>query len=244
MKLLNHFLAFFLLSFSTQMIFAKTVKTDIYPPTNSISEIYAENQKGEKKYEIEGAIITYTYDLMGMKSEVKTYFNNYGANEAHVTKTKMSFYGQDIDIESRTLIKDGYVYTLNMKEKTGTKVKISEEEMSLQHFDFKKMTAEMKTAINFKSEGSETFLGKACQIYSYSDKESKGKFWLWKNIAVKWQVEGKEGTMTFAASSIVETTIMPSGIFDIPKDIEIQEFDQNPFSPYTDEDLNDPNEDE
>jgi hypothetical protein len=57
---------------------------------------------------------------MGMDQTTVITFDDYGNTE--VTDTYTEAHG--IKLHSRTIVKDGFSYNLNMDEKTGTKVKM------------------------------------------------------------------------------------------------------------------------
>ena len=190
-------------------------------PESDNNEQVAEESSG-KRYEVESGIVVYEMTMMGIQSEAKVYFTDYGEKEVTVSKATVEMMGQKIETETRSFITDGYSYTLDVKDKTGTKMKV-DEDINLQHFDIKKLVAAQKEGLKLTEEGTETFLGKECKVYTIEDENAKARYLTWKNIALKWEVEDVNGNMVFAAKSIEETDDIPAGLFDIPADYTIQE---------------------
>lgn len=174
------------------------------------------------KYPFKAGIVKYENEAMGMKTSLILYFKDYGDVECSVSEVEM----MGKKITTKSLMKDGYLYSLSIDQKSGTKVKISSE-FSTYRFD-SKMFEENMVAEGGKKLGTEEILGKTCQIYSMSENGASTKIWLWKTMMLKMSTEQNDMTMNMEAKSIEETNNFPDGIFDIPSDFNIiEEADMN-----------------
>ncbi len=170
------------------------------------------------KYPFKTGTVKYESEVMGMKTVVTVYFDKYGDLESSISKVDMD--GKKMTAKS--IFKDGYLYSLAMDQKSGTKVKV-ESDFTNYRFDSKMI--ESKGA---KKLGEEELLGKTCQIYSLEEDGVKSKMWLWKNILMKVSAEQNDMTYIMEATKIEESGSLPDGIFDIPSDFNIiEEEDMN-----------------
>ncbi len=167
------------------------------------------------KYPFESGIVKYENDVMGMKTTLTLYIKDYGDVECSVSEVEMM--GRKMTMKS--LIKDGYLYSLAMDQKSGTKMKI-DPEFSTYSFDTD-MFEEKIDSLGGKKLGTEEILGKTCQIYSMMQEGAEQKMWIWKNMLMKMSAEQNGMVMGMEVKSIEETNNFPDGIFDIPADYNI-----------------------
>ena len=173
------------------------------------------------KYPFKAGIVKYESEAMGMKTVLTMYFKAYGDVESSITKVEMM--GKKMTMKS--LIKDGYLYSLAMDQKSGTKVKI-DSEFSTYRFD-PKMIEEKLSEGGGKKLKDEEVLGKTCQVYSIIEEGVESKMWIWETLLMKMSAEQNGMTMTLKVTNIEETNNFPDGIFDIPADFNITEEDLN-----------------
>jgi len=172
------------------------------------------------KYQVKSGVVTYKTEILGMEQKVVLTFDDFGAKE--VTDTYMEIMG--ISDQSRSMIIDGYSYTLNLKEKTGTKIKVPAN-ANTANIDFTNLTEEMSKEMSIKKEGKETFLGKECDVFSmdYKKIDTKGKYWVWKGVSIKSDMTAMGMNILMEAVSIDENAKIDQTIFEIPKDFTITE---------------------
>lgn len=181
-----------------------------------------------KKYEIKAGTFTYTMTLPGFGPvDTVTYFDDFGAKECTESKSELSMFGQTIKQHSRTVIKDGYSYTLDMIQKTGTKTKLDAMMSGDMKLGFAAMANSMKDSVEIKELGTEEFLGKECRKVQMKlkDGSSNGTYWLWKNISLKMESQDPESKQkfVFAASKVEELANVAADMFEIPADFKITE---------------------
>jgi len=183
------------------------------------------NTSSGKKYEIKSGVVKYKMSIMGMDTDVEIYFDDYGAKEANLASATMEMMGMSIETKTRTVTKDGWQYTIDEKEQTGTKMEMKDE-FSMQNFDPSKLQGEMKKAYETALENatSDNFLGKDCKVIDLKDTQNNNssKIWLWKNIPLKYSATNEQGTFEMAAVAVEEKDV-DAALFDIPSNIEFKE---------------------
>lgn len=196
----------------------------------NVEELKSTNTQ-DKRYEIKSGIIEYKMKLLGIESDVKSYFDNYGDLEATIATTSMNMMGMDINTKTKTILRDGWSYTIDMTQNKGTKIKLDDDNDVL-NFDIRKMREGLQDEFDLimKNSTTETFLNKKCQVIEVKDEESnsESKLWIWKNIPLKVIINTPDGSIEMIASSFNEQSVN-SSMFEIPKDIEIVEIDDETF---------------
>ncbi len=183
------------------------------------TEVKESNVPAGSKYQLKSGIVIMTSEVMGIKNTVTMYFDEYGKKESQITSGE--FMG--IKTENMNLTKDGYIYTIDLIKKTGTKMKVFGN--NPQNLDFSALTEDIMKEMNLKKEGTETFLGKTCDKYSmnYEKMKMKGYYLVWQNIAVKTDMEISGMKMKLEATKIEENVSVPADKFEVPTDVKIQE---------------------
>ncbi len=169
-----------------------------------------ENPKG--RYALKSGIVEYKTQMMGMDMKQTLTFDDYGNKES--TDIVMEMMGTKI--HSVTITKDGFIYTLDMVNKTGTKVSGNSP-----NIDFENMSEEMAKDMNIKKLGTELFLGKTCEKMSidYTKMGLKGTYLVYKGIALKVDAEIGSTKMKLEAEKFEENPQIPEVKFEIPSDI-------------------------
>lgn len=183
-------------------------------------------------YGIKSGSYTYSMELPGMGPILTTtYFDDYGKKQTTDSKNEMTMFGQTIKTHTRTVTKDGYVYNLDMINKTGTRTRMDAEAGKAIKGDFAAMAASMKDQIKIKELGEETFLDRKCRKIEVlmKDGKSMGTFWLWKNITLKMVAsdERSGASFTLAAVKVDDKTAVPADMFTVPADFKISEVTMN-----------------
>jgi len=180
-------------------------------------ESTTKNVDQDKKYEIESGYVKYKMSMMGMETKVTQYFKDYGKIEATVTEMEMM--GKKMTTNS--LRKDDYFYSYTDEQKQGTKLKMEDE--TIADGEMAKIDEETILAQGGKKLASEEILGKECTVFELSTDTEKSKFWIWKSLVLKMTATQNNMEVTMEATEVKETSDFPSGIFDVPGDIEFIE---------------------
>ncbi|MBN1907141.1 MAG: hypothetical protein JW927_18825 [Deltaproteobacteria bacterium] len=179
------------------------------------AEPAVETAKG--KYEFKSGIVVYKTQTMGMDAQQTLSFDDYGKKE--VTDMVMEMMGTKL--HNVTITRDGYTYTLDMANKTGTKVPVNSRNNT--NIDFSNLSREMEKEMNLKKEGTETFLGRVCDRISidYTKMQLKGSFLVYKGVALKIDTDMGAMKMKLTAEEFEENPQIPAEKFEIPADIII-----------------------
>lgn len=186
-------------------------------PTTAVEVAAADTPKG--KYALKSGIVVYNTQMMGMDVKQTLYFDDYGTKEAQEVSMEM----MGVKMHQVTISKDGFIYTLDMEQKTGTKV--AAPTGLAQNIDFQNLSEEMAKDMELKKLGTEEFLGKTCDKMSidYKKMSMKGTFLVYKGVALKSETDMGSMKMNLVAEKFEENPSIPSEKFDIPADIKIME---------------------
>jgi len=195
----------------------KKDKLDKTEKQTKANETKTASKSSKIQYPFKSGIVKYESEAMGRKTNMTLYFKDYGKVECSVSKIDMG--GQSMTM--RSLIKDGYLYSIADAQKNGTKMKV-DDSYSTYIIDpelFEKKLSE----INGEKLGTEKVLGRTCQIYSMNENGAESKMWVWKNMMLKMSAKQNGLSMTMEAKSIEETDKFPKGVFNVPSTYTITE---------------------
>lgn len=184
----------------------------------SIAQVEAVPESPKGKYAIKSGIVEYKTQMMGMDMKQVLTFDDYGKKE--VQEVKMEMMGTEV--HSITIFRDGFVYTIDMAKKTGTK-KAFYQGAGSGNIDFENLTDEMVREMNLKKEGTENFLGKTCEKISidYTKMQMKGNFLVYKGVALKNDVDMGTIKMKLVAEKFIENADISADKFEVPADVNI-----------------------
>lgn len=172
-------------------------------------------EKGKGKYGIKSGIVEYKTSVMGFEAIQTLYFDNYGALEATVTSMEI----MGMKTQNVTITKEGYIYTLDLENKTGTKTAIYSGSV----INFEDITDQVTKDWNLKKVGKESVLGKECDKWSMNNESMgmKGHYWVWKGVALKVDADMSSSKMLMEATKFEDNVNVPAEKFEIPADIVI-----------------------
>ncbi len=171
-----------------------------------------------KKYKLETGIITYKSKMLNFDIKTKLYFTDYGENECNESVIEM--FGKKNT--TRNFIKKDYLYTINLEQGFGSKQKV-DSNYNLQQIDFRKFDDKFIKNFNAKEIGEEFVIEKKCKIYSLMFNEIESKYWVWNSIILKMEAEQDNIEIILEAVKIEENIEIPKDIFEIPKEMKIQD---------------------
>ncbi|MGE5812385.1 MAG: hypothetical protein ACM339_12835 [Ignavibacteria bacterium] len=218
MKILKHFLLLSLILFISCGPEEKQVDNKTKVPETASSSAAT-----NKKYKIKSGIITSEIEnsMIGGKINSTLYFDDFGSKECSEDMYEMEMMGQKIKTHNIRITSGDYMYNIDMEKKAGTKMKIYS---NANPYDFSSISEEMKKDWNLKNEGTESILGKTCEVFSMNNEKSKlkGTVYNWQGLTLKSEIEMGGIKMKTAATKIEENIPIPSEKFEVPKDIKIQ----------------------
>jgi len=203
-----------LVATATLLFSCKSKTSETASVTDSNTEVATATPKG--KYAIKSGIVEYNTRMMGMDMKQTLTFDDYGQKEATDVEADM----MGVKIHTVTITKDGFIYTLDMEKKTGTKISGKSPDI-----DFENLSEEMVKDMNLKKEGTEEYLGKTCEKMSidYTKMKMKGTFLVYKGVALKSDTDMGSMKMNLIAEKFEENPSVPASKFEIPADIKIIE---------------------
>jgi hypothetical protein len=195
------------------LLFSCKSKTSETSPTME-NPAATETPKG--RYAIKSGIVEYKTQVMGMDMKQTLTFDDYGQKEA----TDMEADMMGVKIHTVTITKDGFIYTLDMEKKTGTKISGKSPDI-----DFENLSEEMVKDMKLKKEGTEEFLGKTCEKMSidYEKMNMKGVYLVYKGIPLMVDTDMGTMKMKLIGEKFEENPSIPAEKFEVPADIKIIE---------------------
>jgi len=171
------------------------------------------------KYLLKSGIIVMEGATKGSRSTTTLYFDDYGNKEMTETIGEMS----GVPINSRVITAGGFIYNLDLEKNTGTKQPISTGQTS--GIDFSKINEQMMTDLGLTKSGTDTILERVCDVWimDMPRMKMKGKYYVWKNIPLKSEVEVNGLTVEMHVAAIEENPKLPASTFEPPVSMEIEE---------------------
>jgi hypothetical protein len=169
------------------------------------------------KYAIKSGIVEYKTQMMGMDVKQTLTFDDYG--KLDVQEVEMEMMG--VKVHTLTLSKDGYMYNIDMVQKTGTKM----AGVNNANIDFQNLSEQMVKDMNLRKLGTEEFLGKTCDKMSidYKAMSMTGTFLVYKGVALMSDTDMGTMKMKLVAEKFIENPDIPVSKFEIPSDVTIKE---------------------
>lgn len=200
---------------SLMVLFSCKSKTS-EPAATGENPAEAASSTPKGRYAIKSGIVEYKTQVMGMDMKQTLTFDDYGQKEATDMEAEM----MGVKIHTVTITKDGFIYTLDLEKKTGTRINGKSP-----NIDFENLSEQMVKDMNLKKEGTEVFLGKTCEKMSidYTKMKMKGSFLVYKGVALQSDIDMGTMKMKLAGEKFEENPSIPASKFEIPADIKITE---------------------
>ncbi|MBK9330589.1 MAG: hypothetical protein IPM95_15125 [Sphingobacteriales bacterium] len=212
-------------------VFAISISACKNSSTNSeaVSEeqaqsVNTETRGVEGRYDFKSGILETQTEMMGMgNANIKTTFEGYGKTQLIESTVSMEMMGKKINTSTRSLIKDGFLYTWAVPSMgAATKMRIEEGKFDDKNIDFKNLTKEMRDKFQIKEIANETIDGKDCKVFSFSVEGMNGKSYVWKGLPIQSEMSVSGHTIKTRFVRFEETDV-PSSAFELPADVTFNE---------------------
>jgi len=178
-----------------------------------------------RRYKIRVAIVE--YKMSGMQTGTETlYFDRWGMREAKYTQTEIKA-GTIVVKQNRMTLLDGeWTYNVDLDTKTGTKIptplmKELTGAAKRESKDATEIGEEMLARMGGRKIGTETVLGKPCDVWEI--KNLNAKSWVWQGVTLKTVVNMMGQMMTAEAVRLQDNVNVPDEKLTLPKDVKITE---------------------
>ncbi|MDH7514566.1 MAG: DUF4412 domain-containing protein [Bacteroidota bacterium] len=160
------------------------------------------------------------------RTTVKIIIADSGRLELRDTRTTLG--GQRETLEGKTLIRDGMLYTLNVKNKSFTRMSL--EDPRNMDFDFSRILSGKMPDLTVKEIGRQTVAGFPCTIYRMTSEKTglQGKFWVWNNLQIKADYTVGNYAVRTRTLSVRTETDVKMDVFNIPEDYRLETMSQPP----------------
>lgn len=194
-------------------------------------EGFAQNYK---RYAFKSGIIKYKYEGKTTGTEV-LYFDDYGKKEAKYSNTVTKMLGVKSYENTITILNGDQV--INYDEKTGKATKSTNPAIHAfttdEDMDYEEYAIEMMKSLGFEKVGTETVLGKNCDVW-----EGMGTIYTWKGLSIKSNTKIMGMNINIIATDVQTNVRIPASKFELPAGVEVNTM--NNFS----DDENNPEEQE
>jgi len=177
-------------------------------------------QSTQLKYHIKSGIIEYEVSGASKGKEV-VYFDDYGIKEAKYSNQEIEMMGIKQKTNQIVISDSKNIYTLDVETKTGTKMKNPLLGSMPEDKNLEELGKEIMTNMGGKVIGSETLLGKNCEIWEVS--QLSAKIWVWNTIPLKTEVNMMGLKITSTATKFEPNASVPKEKFAVPDGYKITE---------------------
>jgi len=184
-------------------------------------------QTGANAYSSKSGKITYRYELEDMDMTYTLIFDDFGKKQAFEMENKLDGEVQ----KSKTIITPENMFMINYEDKQVIKFPVNTDDESMEMyggadggFDLSGLVAEVTGEASGK-KGTETVLGKKCDLYEYADPDgSKGKYWIHKGFLIKAEFIDEDGKHAFMEVTEYKVDVVVNkSEFDIPAGFQVQD---------------------
>jgi len=178
-----------------------------------------------RRYKIRSGIIEYKMSGMQTGTE-KIYFDRWGMREAKYSQTELKVANMSVKQNHFSLLDGEWTYTVDLDKKTGTKtptplMKELTTAAKREGKDATEIGEEMLTRMGGRKIGTETLLGKTCDVWEI--KSMNAKSWIWQGVTLKTEVNMMGKMMTTEAVRLQDNVNVPEEKLTLQKDVKIIE---------------------
>jgi len=179
----------------------------------------------QKRYGIKSGVIEYI--ITGSQEGTKTlYFDSWGMRQAEYTRSVLSVGGFTKSLNLVNIIDGEFQYMINMDQNSGTKTRnpiLKSIEQLKDQKGFNEFGEQMLLSMGANKIGSESFLGKDCDVYEM--KSTGTKLWVWEWLTLKSETKSGGININLTATRINEGGSVSAEKFKIPEKIVLNEVD-------------------
>ncbi len=180
-------------------------------------------EKGFKRYNVESGVVKCTYSGIMTGKETIT-FDNWGWKESSKGEKTTNVMGVQTADKSQTYLDGITQYSYDPDKKTATKIENNILKGIIDGGNAKSMTdagEQMLKDMGGEKVGTETILGKKCDVYEI--KSYGTKTWVWNGITLKLEMNMMGMTYEMIATSFEEGVDVDADEVTLPGDAQITE---------------------
>ncbi len=169
-----------------------------------------------KRYEFKSGKVVYQ-STGSMNGAETMYFDNYGMLEVKNTKATLEMMGIKQVTDTKVIMDGKWIYTLDNNSGEANKMENPLYSMFPDGGDLEKVGEEMMINMGGKKIGTESLLGKECDIWEIEKLMSK--VWVWKSIPLKSEVNMMGMNITQIATNVEVDIDVSADKFKIPEGV-------------------------
>jgi hypothetical protein len=177
----------------------------------------------QKRYGIKSGVIEYI--ITGSQEGTKTlYFDSWGMRQAEYTRSVLSVGGFTKSLNLVNIIDGEFQYMINIDQNSGTKTRnpiLKSIEQLKDQKGFNEFGEQMLLSMGANKIGSESFLGKDCDVYEM--KSTGTKIWVWEWLTLKSETKSGGININLTSTRINEGGSVSDEKFKIPEKVVLNE---------------------
>jgi len=173
-----------------------------------------------KRYEFKSGKVVYQ-STGSMTGSETMYFDNYGMLEVKNTTATLEMMGIKQVTDTKVIMNNKWVYTIDNNSGEANKMENPLYSMFPQGTDLEKVGEEMMKNMGGVKIGTETIIGKNCDIWEI--KKLMSKVWVWKSIPIKSEINMMGMKITQIATSVEIDITVSADKFKIPEGVEFKD---------------------
>jgi hypothetical protein len=161
------------------------------------------------------------------KSIETIFFDNYGNSTFSETVSQFTMQGVPAQPKKYSIQQGDRIYSRTEGSKTGNLLKLGSI-AGLANIDYENLGKEMMEKMNIKKQGTDTWLGKTCDVIEInSEQMGKGRILTWKNITMLSDMTVMGMKVRAEVKELEENPSINPAIFKVPSDVEFKEMSMN-----------------
>jgi hypothetical protein len=174
-------------------------------------------------YPFRSAIVVMEGSMMADLEQV-LYIDDYGRVSATWTTTEMTVFGQTMRSSSMQLNRDGWQYSVDLDERTGTRTRQLTPPPVGGAIDVRHLTKDMKERYKFRELERREFLGRNCEGYEMEVMGMKVRAWTWNQLPMYMETYmGGDEPMVLRVTSLEVDVAIQADKLQVPDDVEVVE---------------------
>ena len=173
-----------------------------------------------KRYEFKSGKVVYQ-STGSMTGSETMYFDNYGMLEVKNTTATLEMMGIKQVTDTKVIMNNKWVYTIDNNSGEANKMENPLYSMFTKGTDLEKVGEEMMKNMGGVKIGTETIIGKNCDIWEI--KKLMSKVWVWKSIPIKSEINMMGMKITQLATSVEVDIEVSADKFKIPEGVEFKD---------------------
>ncbi len=195
--------------------------------TIAVCIVFAQNT--ENIYKEKSGKIVYQYEIGEDQTVFTLIYDNFGKRQVMDINQKI----EGVNERVKTVITEDIMFMVNYSDKQVIKFPVDMEDGSMEMFGGSNQGIDVDDIVNdvtgddSRKKGTESVLGKVCDVFVYSEGSFKGKYWIYNGYLFKAEFLDDKGTHTYMEAKEFEIgTTISAKEFEIPEGFAVTDMSE------------------